>query len=57
MHKSEYAALRPLKDLNVIDNFLFGELCTDTPAGRRFVQIILETVLNKRKLSSDLKNN
>ena len=57
MHKSEYAALRPLKDLNVIDNFLFGELCTDTPSGRRFVQIILETVLNKRKLSSDLKNN
>ena len=52
MHKSEYAALRPLKDLNVIDNFLFGELCTDTPSGRRFVQIILETVLN-RKISID----
>ena len=48
MSESEKKRTRQLKDLNVIDNFLFGELCADTPQGRRFVQIILETVLERK---------
>ena len=35
MSKARSYRFRPLKELNVIDDFLFAELCQDTPEGRR----------------------
>ena len=48
MSKVRSYRFRPLKELNVIDDFLFAELCQDTPEGRSFVRLILETVLGRQ---------
>lgn len=49
MEKKKENMMKPLEEMNLIDDFLFTEVMTDEENGQKACRIILETVL-KRKL-------
>jgi len=49
MEKKKENIMKPLEEMNLIDDFLFTEVMTDEENGQKACRIILETVL-KRKL-------
>ena len=49
MEKKKESIMKPLEEMNLIDDFLFTEVMTDEENGQKACRIILETVL-KRKL-------
>ena len=48
MEKKKESIMKPLEEMNLIDDFLFTEVMTDEENGQKACRIILETVLRRK---------